>query len=157
MAWHPWKEAAASLPTWKIRLSPGLQSHWFHLMLQAPVMLSREGRAAALARGHKVQMQHKYSVRHFPALPPSGCCPCCTWKNKSLHNKTHAHPRPRHTPAGPEPSTASPTKLLEGFCPPWSNREVYLSCSQPAQADVLLQNEFPHISHPLLCSWSVQT
>lgn len=90
-------------------------------------------------------------------LPPSGCCPCCTWKNKSLHNKTHAHPRPRHTPAGPEPSTASPTKLLEGFCPPWSNWGVYLSCSQPAQADVLLQNEFPHISHPFLCSWNVQS
>lgn len=112
LAWQPWQEL--QLPCQRGASSSALQPALPQQRLRAgtPEILSTGSRAAALAWGHKGQMQHKYSVRCFPALPAPGCCHCC----KSFHNKAHAHPQPRHTPAQPEPSTAFPTKLLEGFC-----------------------------------------
>lgn len=114
--WHWWKEAAAfNPPVWKICLGSetGLQN--FHLLFQPPQVTPSRA-------GHKVQMQHKYSVRCSPALPPSG-----TWKRKSFQNKT------QHTPALPEPSPTFSTKLLEAFSVPcgaiWG---LYLSCNQPS-------------------------
>lgn len=107
----PWpgtrrKEAAAALENpaqgWSLHFKASASIECYN----SPVILSR---ATTLARGHQVQMQHKYSVRCSPALPSSGCCHCCAWKGNPFMRKhspspaTHLHCQ---SPAQPFPQSS---------------------------------------------------